>query len=214
MKMAAHAFLVVAFGFTSLSFGGEDEALVEIALYPYDHDPASAWKLTILVDGTIRYAKSAEPVKLPVVSTDDGIQWVPRSRNAPKRPSSAKQRKRIEQLRTLQLGSHRSYYSAEHSYVDSTTETLVVQESRKAYTTAAEVRRVVTHAATCCVRVSLEDTSVDSLVYAPFSALDGKDPEDPDPAAIPRILSAWYYVLRVVGSVNNLKARNFRVGRE
>ena len=214
MKTVSHVLLALVLSAVSPSFCEEGSVVVQIALYPYYHDPASAWKLTIQGDGTVSYEESAEPVKLAVISKDDAIRWVSRPGRATERLSPTKQGKLLGRLRALDLGTLRSDYSAQYSYADPTTESRVINESGESHTTAAEVTRVVTHGATYRLRVILDGTSVDSVVYAPFSALEWKDPEHPDRAAISKIIAAWYYVLKAVGPVNEFKPRMFRAGRK
>ena len=210
MRPIALGLLVVAIGAAgSLSFGDERLPVVEIGLYPYYHDPAPAWKVSILADGTVRYEESASPMKA-VVTRDDSTSWIQRPSRSPSHLSHAKQKKLLADLRALDLGSLEPHYSAEYSFSDPTAETRVTTDSGQSYTTPAEVTRIVTHGATYRLHVALDDASTDSFVYAPFEALEQEAPGHPDRAAIARVLAGWYYVLKAIGPVNGFKARMFR----
>ena len=210
MKRVLPTLLVFFLSAASLSLGAENSAQVQITLYPYYHHAESAWRVTILTDGTVRYEESTIAVKVRVVTRDDATQWVERSASLPKRLSARKLNALLTQLRVLDLATLRFGYSAAYSFTDPTSETRVTTESGQSYTTPAEVSRFVTHGATYRLTMALDSASVDSSVYAPFAALEWKNPVHPDRSAIATIVAAWYYVLKVVGPVNGFKAKMFR----
>jgi hypothetical protein len=208
MKTVLASLAVVLLSTPSLSLGVESSTQVQIALYPYYHDPESAWRVTVLADGTVRYEESTTAVKVRVVTRDDATQWVERSAGLPKRLSARKLNALVTQLRALDLGTLRFGYSAAYEFAAPTADTTGPTESGRSY----EVSRIVTHGATYRLSVALDGASVDSSVYAPFAALEWQNPVHPDRAAIATIVAAWYHVLKIVGPVNGLKAKMFRPG--
>ena len=203
--VAAFAFLL---GSSALAAGSTPQ--VEISWFPYHHDPEPAWRLTVVSDGSIRYEETAEPVKLWDVHGESDLHWVVRSGKARARVASRKQRDLIESLSSLDLVALKRKYSAEFSYSSPTEVTTVVEADGSSHTVPAEVDHIITHASTYGLRVIGGDVHVDSLIYAPFQALDCENPEHPDRAAIIKFLRGWYYVLHATGPVHGFKASMFK----
>jgi len=207
-KMLRVLLLLATLG-TSLAVGN-DSSQVQIALYPYYHEPAVAWRVTILADGIVQFEESAVPVEIANVPAEDTFAWVQVSSRSQGRISHRKLATLLSQLRDLELEDLGFAYSAEYSWVDPRGDREVTNDSGETFIYSAEKTRVVTHGASYRLRITSEGVSVDSSVYAPLSALKYEDPEHPDRAQIIKIVTAWHHILKAVGPVNGFEAKDYR----
>ena len=206
MRPAA-AFLAVFL--SSFVMAGDCATEIQIALYPYYHDAETAWRVTILPDGTARHEQSAAAVKTARVDDFENLEWIPVSQSSiPAKKLTAL----VRHVRDLQPQTLSGHYSAQYSFLDpfEKTVTVVVIEGKESYTIPEETTRLVTHGTTYSLRINAADLLVDSTVYAPLSALEWEDPPHPDRSEIRKIVAAWYYVLREVGPVDEFRAKDLR----
>lgn len=208
--MRKTALFAFAFVLCSAASANRPATQVELSWFPYHHRPEAAWRLSVLSDGSIRYEESAVSKKFWDLEDMTDVSWVERPGVVRARLTKRKQRGLIESLKGLELGELRAEYSAEFSYRSSTEVTTVTRSDGTSHTIPAEVHKIITHAAKYGLRFTTNETHAVSEIYAPFQALEWKDPEHPDRAAIARFLRAWYFVLDAVGPVHGLTADSFR----
>ncbi len=213
MKRAVLALLVLLLSRGTLLFGAECGAQIRIALYPYFHDPAAAWRVTVCADGSTRYEESAEPVKLSAVTSDTEPKWVQRRVRFLKQLPRAAHTELLERLRALGLDSLKVRYSADYTITDPSELKQITKQTGPS-AQIAEVLRLVTHGATYRLQVALDDVSVDTSVYQPFVAMEYESPPHPERAAIRKTVAAWYYILEAIGPVNDFNAKMFQQGIE
>src|SRR5678815_3475368 len=110
MKKVAISFIVHVLLCTALA--AADQGVVQLAVYPYYHDPAPAWRLTVFSDGSVSYEESVAPVEVPLLTPDYVVRWgkpSPMKRLSPRRLSSLHAR-----LRSLGLDKLQFHYSADY----------------------------------------------------------------------------------------------------
>jgi hypothetical protein len=183
---------------------------IEIAMFPYDHDPAPAWRVVIVPNGSVLYEETAEPVKLVNPPADSDLLWVERPHVIRRTLSLEKQDAMVAELRALGLNTLKPSYSAEFAYLHPTDKTTVIEEDGRVHFVPAEVQQLVTHGRTLRLRVTSSRDHTETTVYCPLTALEFTNPKHPDRDAIVTFVAGWRAVLRAVGDVNGLKAAMFQ----
>jgi hypothetical protein len=183
---------------------------VEIAVFPYDHDPAPAWRVVVVPNGTVLYEETAQPVKLIDPPADSEFVWVERAHVVRRTLSLKQQDEMVAGLQALRLSTLKPSYSAEFSYLHPTEKAKVIEANGEVHLVPAEVHQLATHGRTLRLRVTSTKEHTDTTVYCPLTALGFNNPKHPDREAIVAFVAGWRTVLGAVGDVNGLKADMFR----
>jgi len=189
---------------------GAELGQIQLIQYPYGHDPELAWRLTVLPDGTWLHEESTRPVKLTPLADVGALEWVAAARQSTGHMSRKRLAALVARLRELELETLERQYSAQHTFLHPTETTLAVPAQGEEYRIPAETTRVVTHGDTYEIRISIENASVESSVYAPLATLSYDNPQHPDRQRIATLMTVWYEVLRATGPIRGIKTKQYR----